>query len=73
MRAHYEIVVRGRREHYCGSIETAVAYVDEYFSMAQILDGTVSIKAVDQFNIIMREYKEEELEKLVFDLDRKPV
>ena len=73
MRAHYEIVVKGRREHYCGSIETAIQYVDEYFSRAQILDGTVRIKAVDQFNIIMREYKEEELEKLVFDLNRKPV
>lgn len=67
MRAHYEIVVKGRREHFCGSIETAVAYVDEYFSRADILTGKVRIKAVDQFNIIIREYKEEELEKLVFD------
>ena len=67
MRAHYEIVVKGRREHYCGTIETAVAYVDEYFSRDQILDGTVRIKAVDQFNIIMAEYKEGQLDQMVFD------
>ena len=73
MRAHYEIVVNGRREHFCGSIETALAYVDKYFSRIDILTGNVKIKAVDQFNIIMREYKEKELEKMVFDLDRKPV
>ena len=70
MRAHYEITVHGRREHFCGSIETAVAYVDEYFSREDILTGKVRIKAVDQFNQILAEYKEEKLEQMVFDTDR---
>ena len=68
MRAHYEITVNGRREHFCGSIETAAAYIDERFSDDEILSGDVRLKAVDQFNIIIKEYKEKELFDKIFSV-----
>lgn len=67
MRAHYEITVHGRTFHFCGSIETAVAYVDEHFSEEDILEGNVRIKAVDQFNQIIEEYKEVDLHRMIFN------